>query len=969
MALTLTAAVIADLLNASTHVIELVRWDMGNSIVKYLSNRAVVDPVTFDGRTYRETILQGGIPKLDFPVGRDSGRSKVTIRFANHDGYFDDLRDNQGVIFRGSKLSIVRGFPLLTKPNNRIGDWGADDTSGAPNSDGPYWFGRCLSLKTAPDIATGVFRFGGFGINQRAYREFSSSCWKVFKGPGCPYGVIAGRGHPKSTSTGTSTGITATTLTDTGATFITDGILATDFVLAYQSGDLTKFAVGTIQSRTETVLTIDAWAFQTPAAGWEYIAGPEFTSCDQLHPSCIQRGMYGYKAFNKSQRRFHGGVGPIALTPFDVVSRGSGGTKRYRTTPEGNDGIDGTTIPVPVGTVTLHKLPIIAAGADADFIYSWVVFGEGRCSKITKTLIDGVPIDNHDFEDPTHRDPQQYGGFEDMGSADDSAAVTAGEITEDHRVECFGTREVYAKTVRLTRDEYKNTPYLFSSGDNANGPSNDGLSFAYIRVEPPGGALGKLFGNASMSGVGVLCKKIPTGTTHFPSVPEFIWTLIQNKKWGAKQDVSFMDSASFTTAHDHVNATAVKGAAPKLETINTTVLFGPLDADSDVHLDAQNWVFIERWAFSVTNDPMIYIGAELEVTQAGKTGFYTITNVWTESEHDGDVFNPDLGGHFPTPPGVYTGKEGAFFQVTPDFPNGKIPAAGDTITLRENPNDPLHGAAGNPAKSVDIHEAISDLMANVFGDHYQKGGKFHIAIRKSVNLATVDTLPTITDKGTSRNVLARGKGKSFWNPGDASKMPNELKFSFTDRAAGFERRTFTIKNELAQNLYVDRYGDDALDEAKANLDLNLTSSLEEAIKVAALWLRHFGARPAQFENGTIQVDMPLHDAVALRPIEDVRKVDLTGVPSWVTYARVDSMKESITGGFMTVTMIPYVAADYTDPVNGLTLEYPGSGPLAEELLPKQVKPETITEEILVDDITGLPQTVLIGEYTLPGSDV
>ncbi len=55
MALILTAAVVADLQNAAINVIELVRWDMGNGIVKYLSNHPVTNPVTFDGRTYRET--------------------------------------------------------------------------------------------------------------------------------------------------------------------------------------------------------------------------------------------------------------------------------------------------------------------------------------------------------------------------------------------------------------------------------------------------------------------------------------------------------------------------------------------------------------------------------------------------------------------------------------------------------------------------------------------------------------------------------------------------------------------------------------------------------------------------------------------------------------------------------------------------------------------------------------------------
>ncbi len=402
--------------------------------------------------------------------------------------------------------------------------------------------------------------------------------------------------------------------------------------------------------------------------------------------------------------------------------------------------------------------------------------------------------------------------------------------------------------------------------------------------------------------------------------------------------------------------------------MNTTVGFGPLDPRSDVHLDADNWIFVERWALSLTNDPTVYQGGEIEVTEVGKTGTYTITNVWIETENDGLQLNPDLGGPYETGDDAYDELEGAFFQVTPSFPTGKIPEAGDAITIREKPNEALHSAAGNPAKDVDIHEALSDLAANIFGEHYQKGGKLHLAIRKAVDLPTVDALPTITDKGTSRNVLRRTGSKSYWNPTDASKLPNELEFSFLDRSKDFQRSTYTIKNELAQNLYVDRYGDDHIDEAKANLDLNLTAALEEAVKVAALWLRHFGTRPSQFENETIEVDMPIHDAIDLRPIEDVRKVDLTGVPAWVTYARIESMTESITGGFMTVRMIPYVAADYVDPVNGLTLEYPGAGPLANELLTKRVRPVSVTEEVLIDPKTGQPQTILGCEFTLPGED-
>lgn len=955
MSLTIPAAIAAEFASAHrrTAFTELVRL-VGSNVTEWLSYRAVSSSDTFDSRDYDPRVLRGGVPTLPFPVG--AKQAKVTFRFSDHDAHYTNLMA-AGTVFEQGTVSVIHHFTQIAPPGNALGDW-----------TNPYWTGRIVKALPRDGVFEVEAEFGLVGLSRRAYRKFRSACDNNFAdGHACPYSVGGGWGRPQNTASGTATGATSTTLVDSGKDFTALGVQTDDWILASHSDGTTK-GVAQVTGVGTTTLTVASWTFNQPAAGWTYRVGPEYADCDYLFPSCQERGMAGPSAttppasLNKVQRKFFVGVGPVYEALFRHVSRnffGVAKTDRY-SYGSGNQTLEGSLVPVPVGNVTLDGLPVLAVGSDGDRVHALIAIGEGRCDRLGKIELDGEQRDDQNLSDPPEQGALNLWGFNGYSGGEESAAVSAGELTEQQRAEAIGQRACWSTTHNQEADTYLKNPWTFSDPNNGFGSYLSHLSAAYLRTDPKevsfeGRAKAQVLG-------GVRCRKPGGGWTHQPTAAEFAYELALNRTWGGGVDPGEIDAASVTALDSYMRETVDSGAAPKVPAISSTVDYGPSDAASAVRAGSNDWIHVsDQLDFG-------YIGAELQITEVGKEQTREVIDVQF-IQFTPPVIEDDRWGGPHQPPDERINQPGGFIRVDQDWDGGKIPAAGDTYTLTPKTLVQRHQAAGSPAKDVSVGEALSDALRNGLADHYQSGGMVVFAARKQGSLAAINALDAFTDANDSgRNVLVHPDGKSslIFDPYPLDKLYNQLNVEYVDAENG-GTKTLVVKNQAHQDWLRNTYGKSAKWKIEAKLVLNLVATEQEAVRVGALWLRHFGARPGYHANGRIKFVTPVALGIQLRPIEDVYPVSGANLDPWpwIQYVRIESVSESVEKGWMEIEGIPYVHADYDAPGNGLEFEVPEGSPLEPELAP-EIPAIVSVAETLTTDPRGQVQTRLDVTYTLPG---
>lgn len=967
MPISLTSAIETEIAKKRLRYIELWKFDLGTwagtSYVYYWATQDVPSSISFDSQDYEGRIVRDSSQSLPRPVGKDE--KKISVKIAqvtrgNSTPLISNLYENN-VYLEHARASVVRIFPDLAKAVQNVGDWS-----------NPYWHGRVTAVKEfTRDHVTCELQFGYLDLSKRFGRVFQRSCHHVFAdGDGCPYDIDNGRGLPQVVSSGTVTGGTSTTIVDTGADFVSDGISVNDWVVAENGAS--NLAVGQVTQVQTTTLSVDNWRFGgPPASGWDYIAGPAFASCGYHEYDCDLRGMYAVsdnrnpEKLNYARRRFFGGWTPPTKEGIPVRTRESFFKfAKYTSFVQANVGMLGEAIPVPVGRIKMRGVRPLAWFEAGRFLHFLYPVGEARVNRISGVRINGHPIDNQDTANSAVTDDSLVlFGFEGYADANDQDGVdrVPPDITQEQQKTGVGIRQSYHWNFRQALDQYESNPEEFNNS-NGTGVSPMNISKVRGRIEAEDNPE-NLEAEFLVEG-GTLMEKVSGGAwTAFPDMAEVAYNAFIRNRWGAGLSKEQMDAASWQAASDFCRQNVSKTQTEFADKTGT-IDFGPLDGDSPSGGGSRNWVFI-----ALTERPHRYIGGTLTVTVNGTPYSRTVIRVRPEKYLPDTDYDPELGGdgYGRQNPNGAVGDTGAYLFVDSDWDPTDVPSRGDAYTLSpESSNVPRYMANGVlNVQGKSFGETIEDIMRCMNGAWFQNLGKVYCAVRKQENLTEINQRMTITDKGSDRNVVIRGgRTTARLIPKPVETSYNAIIVEFQDRQRDYQLTSILIKNSEAQLQLKNRYGEQIRDKTEGKLYLALITDIDTAARLGTLIARSKGIRAGNRHNVEIELEMPAHIAMQMIPVSDVYPLDLDDFPSWVNYGRVEKIEENLDKLTSTVTFSLYVHADYDDSADDQRPDRLPGEIVDSAGNPVRFKLESLTEGSITNNEGVETQTVQY-EVTLP----
>jgi len=964
MARTLLSQVETELAKPGIRVLELIDINFGNGFEISVSNQTIANDKTFNGRTYTARVVHVGT--LPFTVGAEDDETEIV--FDNTSLYFTNLV-NQGVLLEEGKVKIHRMIVGITPPNNVVKD---------------YWHGRITSYVLKEGTCTMKLSYGFVGLEQRALRRYEHTCNNLFADDlHCPYAPLTGKGLPDNRISGTATGGTSNTLVDTGKNFVVSGV-ETGWQVFVTAG---KKIIGTINTVAATTLTIDLWrnngtaSASVPASGNAYIVGPAFSSCDFSKAACIARGMFGPNNtqasadLNTSDRRYFIGL----LQPADVRFSGrefkderAKGPKFFGRLAKANRSLSGAIVPAVFGVYRMKDVDLIGAAAAGGFLHGLFSIGEGRLWTIASPTMDDLGQDNVDPVGPVERkDSLIVWGVETSGND-----ILAGDLTLDQQKQAVGSREAAAVMRVTTIDTYLDNPFLIndSSGD---GISPAGLSMFLIRTEPPGGAKVDATPTGAVGVIGLMTKMIPNETAQFddrgvkdytalPNHIQVFYHLLRNTRYGAGRDDIDIDLPASIAESAYCQA-LIGGTQSHVARVTGTVALGP----DDSLITPQSKSVI--WISDVGREAKDWGGGIFTITQSGKEFAGRIVSVAIIEDMSDFLFEyfTNGGGTF-VPIAGEVGKSGVLLSIFPAFPAGKIPTTGDTYQITTAAGGGGGGlrrrfkANGVLADDVSVKEMLQSVLDNCVGTFVQNNGKISPIIRKAVNLNTVAGLDIFTDKGANRNVVrVDGESTMEFIPDPIDQTVNSVAVEFVDAASDFRVVTLIIRNQAAQERAGKVFGEKRRDKREKPLSLNLTTNRDQAARVGAIILRERGPLPNGRPNGVIRWVSPIHDAIELQPIKDVRAVASDHIPNYIQFVRIIKITDNPDKMTVTIEARPHYNQFYDDTTKDLGTEiFPVDASFSTDEIPLPVRIETITEAF-IKDREGTEHEQLTVKFTLP----
>jgi len=964
MARTLLSAVETELAKPSIRILELVDINFGNGFEISIANQTVQNSASHNGRTYVARVSEIG--PLPFTVGAEDDETEIVLD--NTSLYFTNLV-NQGIVLEEGKVKIHRLFPDLLPPNNVVAD---------------YWHGRVTSYVLKEGTCTMKLSYGFVGLEQRALRRYEHTCNNLFADDlHCPYAPLTGKGLPDNQVSGTATGGTSTTLVDTGKNFVTAGV-ENGWQVFVKAG---KKIIGTITNVATTTLTIDLWrndgtaSASVPASGNAYIVGPAFSSCDFSKSACIARGMFGPNntqasaVLNTNERRYFIGL----LQPADVRFSGkefkderAKGPKFFGRLAKANRSLSGAVVPAVFGTFKLRELDLIGAAAAGGFMHGLFSAGEGRIWFMGFPLMDDIGPDNVDQTGLAEKqDSLIEWGIEIAGND-----TIAGDLTLDQQKQAVGSREARAIFRVESIDTYKDNPFLIndSSGD---GISPAGQALIRLRTEPPGGAKVDATPIASAVVIGLMTKMIPgetaqfddrgvTDYTAFPNHIQVFYHLLRNTRYGAGRDDIDIDLSACISESAYSQA-LIGGTQSHVARVTGTVALGP----DDSLITPQSKSVI--WISDVGREAKDWGGGIFATTQSGKEFAARIVSVAIIEDMSDFLFEyfTQGGGTF-VPIAGEVGKSGVLLSIFPAFPAGKIPTTGDTYRITTAVGGGGGGlirrfkANGVLADDMSVKEMLQSVLDNCVGTFVQNDGKISPIIRKAVNLNTVAGLDIFTDKGTKRNVVrVNGESTMEFIPDPIDQTVNSVAVEFVDAASDFRVVTLIIRNQAAQERAGKVFGEKRRDKREKPLSLNLTTNRDQAARIGAIILRERGPLPNGRPNGIIRWVSPIHDAIELQPVKDVRAVASDHIPNYIQFVRIMKITDNPDKMTVTIEARPHYNQFYDDTTKDLGTEiFPVDTSFPTDEIPFPVRIETVTEAF-IKDREGVEHEQLTVKFTLP----
>lgn len=951
------SAAIDNVLDVNTTVDFLIRAKFSSASIHYWSDRALTAAQTFDGQAYSAVVTQGGLSPLWFSLGKHT----TTLEVDNSDGLITDLID-AGVILEGGEIAVCLQFRDVTPVSSgALGSWSA-----------PFWRGF-VSGASHPgrELVTLTLETGPSELSRRCPRRLKSTCHKPFAdGHLCPYSVTDGYGKVNPVDTGTVTSGTSSTLVRTGYDFAAAGVEEDHIVMAW--GTSAQLAVGVVTNVAVGTLTVDYWRFagspvSPPANGWSYEVGPEFSTCNGSKGDCIDRGMFGpndeqgAEELNWSRKRYFGGWAPPAKVQYQVkIPVGIFKSRHMAKTPTEHESIEGQVIPIIVGTIKLKNLTPLAQAWDDEHFHCLTLIGEGRCQTCSSVKTDGdIPLDNVNPATSFYDDSFLLYGF---GTADDSDAVTSGELTTEQQKQAIGSAQSRAAFKASTQAQYENDPWLFNNSDG-DGISRDSLALIRTRIEAqlPEDHVASI--DCLVSGLYV--KQADDDWVTNPNPIDFCFYFWMNRVWGAGLDpAEFLHTASWTSESTYCDE-SVTQTQTEIESYNGTVLEGPEDGLTPVAASGKNWVLVDHiFEHSLAE-------SSIEITQAGKEQTKTILTSYghryggssDDGEQSGDGSSHQYGGD------DLDGREVTLIKISGNWESGKVPSDGDAFTITNQSGTTVSRYKANGKLGDTVEDALSfaeSILENCFAKMFLKDGKIAVFCRQEANLTEVNALDDIADEGSSQNVVYR-QGKYGHEPAvdwvPDKDPPNEITFEYIDRRDDYNKKTRSMRSSSAQLRRKNDLSYDSRDRNEKTLSYGLTTSLDQASRLAALELREYGQLSDGSHNGTIKALMPFRHGLPIE-VGDVRALTLTRIPAWVSYGRIEDSALDVNSWQWTMEMRPHVNDNFDDTTDDLGAdERPSNTGGGGSVFP--VFPiESLTEGKITDSEGGLVQSVDV-EFTLP----
>ena len=644
-----------------------------------------------------------------------------------------------------------------------------------------------------------------------------------------------------------------------------------------------------------------------PAIGYGvYQSGSiPYTSCNKSKADCIARGMTGanpYAAAGSIARRFFTGL----LMPPQRAISGKAPEKRsfgragkpFSRDVLGNETLMGTAIPCVFGNSRIADMPKLAASFDAGrFVWALCIFSEGRCNYVHPADVSGddlAPDDvNHGSADvPPTESLMLWGannniaavgpflGGDVLGIGDGTYPDSEDPTTATKKVQiagAIGQRRSLATQRGSFLDTYLENPYIYNTA-SGDGLSLSGLCAMLIRIDYDRSGKSKTNDpKIAASGQGILCRRPQSDSsvvwTANPNPIDVGFHMLLNNRYGAGVSVDELDMTQWAAESDYCDVTIVSTQSLQVPPTGT-VTKGPGDWNVTLTADQRRFIFVS----AITTDVNL-TGATIAIVTAGGTTTRTIARSYLEYndqfDEEGDPMPSDLWN-----------VTGLWIEVSEPFPSDKLPDAGDTFTLSGSYGDkvPRFKFDGFLSESKPAGELLQEILDNCNGTFIQTDGKIRPVIRKAVDLAAVDALPLITDKGTSPNILWRN-GISTLRVRPPKDQPNSVKVKFLDREERFGEQQYEFYDEQAQvraSLLLGETGKRII--LPETLELNGSCSKDQVARIAALKLREI--------EYPIEWEMSLKNAEELNPVEDVRRIQSDYLISTIQYVRIMAIEKT-----------------------------------------------------------------------------
>jgi len=266
-----------------------------------------------------------------------------------------------------------------------------------------------------------------------------------------------------------------------------------------------------------------------------------------------------------------------------------------------------------------------------------------------------------------------------------------------------------------------------------------------------------------------------------------------------------------------------------------------------------------------------------------------------------------------------------------------------------------------------VGEMAEDILKNCNATYTQKNGKIVPIIRAAVDQADITSKRVFSDWGANRNVvMSNGKSTFKFVPALAKDIPTSVRVEYVDIDQRYQKRQITIRNLFAEKRVKELTGQDVRNRKAVILPLNLTGSIDQAVLLGTLYMREhsFIEEVPNYHPGEYSLQVPIHVAQDVVPVEDVYRIAGKAFPDWCRFMRITSKMDDYSKGVVTLKGMPYLEEMYRFTQNDFLIV---PGPIITDQ-PGNMMPPLVIQSLVETgfrDDDGVFYVEIEGELTLP----